>query len=117
MEATTDTSGGRREGGRYEYDTAHQLIQSRRGAQTTDYSYDAAGRLVRESGPQGTSTIGYDPLGRIAVRTAPDGERRFVHTGDDLLAELTTVPVKQGKGRKAVVQRFRWSNNSDVPRS
>lgn len=53
---------------------------------TDSYVYDVENRLVTRSGG-GSATLRYDPLGRLYEVVSGSSTTRFLHDGDDLVAE------------------------------
>lgn len=97
VEATHDDAGRlvSRGGERFEHDAAGRLVRRAHGEGQgeTRYGWDAFGRLARVErvGADGAREVvdyTYDALGRLARRATAAGVTRFVHEGDQLLAEL-----------------------------
>ena len=54
---------------------------------STNFTYDIENRLVAASGAH-TAGLRYDPLGRLYETTGASGTTRFLHDGDELVAEF-----------------------------
>ena len=55
------------------------------------YGYDIENRLISVADGEGATILSYDPLGRLYQISGPAGRTRFLHDGDELVAEFDSA--------------------------
>lgn len=74
---------------------------------STTYVYDIENRLVSASGAK-TATLRYDPLGRLYETVGGGTTTRFLHDGDELVAEYNSTGT-------IMLRRYMHGKNVDDP--
>ncbi|VXB81193.1 DUF6531 domain-containing protein [Nocardioides sp. AX2bis] len=89
----------------FDYDAAHQVVESRTGGDAVHWRYDPSGRITSESTPQGRRDFAYDAGSQLLAVEGPEGTTRHAY---DELGRRTRTTWADGRTRDLTWSPTGW---------